>query len=590
MADSFLFECRSLPGWLPDETLYSLVCRYHRLSCNPTAAHTAIQLFGGARRGYQHDFPCSLGELACRAGHEIEWAEKVIREHTLLPFYLPLRSASDATNALANLTASGGINGLKYRLGILTSRFRANHPLKACPICMEHDLKRYNIAYWHLSHQYPGVWICSIHRALLHESAIKANGVQRFQWCLPDQAQLFSSFSADRCGVLACDTQEKLMRLASASIELSRLPPGFHFDPIQLLATYRAALEERGLITNNGSLRLAVAGEQYASAIAPLRTLRELSALPANGAEAATQIGRMLRRPRTGTHPLRHLTLIQWLFETWDVFQKAYSKAGQANRNNPHPSRKKQSAISLPPMSSGTDKAAELLRLVIDGHSTTSAAKTIGIDVTTAIEWLAREGITTPRRPKTVKQETRNAIAGDLRKGHDKQSVSNKYQVPVQTVTRILRSEVGLQQQWDDARYLKARDAARTKWSRIMKKFPEAGAKALRCALPKEYAWLYRNDRAWLSEQILQMPPAKRLPSKPVQWDQRDRHLASEVERVSLALRGTDDSAGIPLWKICQQLPELKAKLTVLGKLPLTSRAVALAVRKGRKSQSKSLF
>jgi hypothetical protein len=38
----------------------------------------------------------------------------------------------------------------KLRLGILTSRFRANHPLKACVVCMAADRNRFGWAYWHL--------------------------------------------------------------------------------------------------------------------------------------------------------------------------------------------------------------------------------------------------------------------------------------------------------------------------------------------------------------------------------------------------------------------------------------------------------
>src|SRR3546814_14840989 len=52
---------------------------------------------------------------------------------------------------------------LKFRLGLLTSRFRANHPLKACPACMTKDLDDHQTTYWRLDHQFPGVWHCPVH-------------------------------------------------------------------------------------------------------------------------------------------------------------------------------------------------------------------------------------------------------------------------------------------------------------------------------------------------------------------------------------------------------------------------------------------
>src|SRR3546814_4771453 len=46
---------------------------------------------------------------------------------------------------------------------LLTSRFRANHPLKACPACMTKDLDDHQTTYWRLDHQFPGVWHCPVH-------------------------------------------------------------------------------------------------------------------------------------------------------------------------------------------------------------------------------------------------------------------------------------------------------------------------------------------------------------------------------------------------------------------------------------------
>lgn len=49
--------------WLPDETLFSLCSRHHRLWGHPHAWQTSLLLFGGRRTGAQHDFPGSLDDL-----------------------------------------------------------------------------------------------------------------------------------------------------------------------------------------------------------------------------------------------------------------------------------------------------------------------------------------------------------------------------------------------------------------------------------------------------------------------------------------------------------------------------------------------
>ena len=67
----------------------------------------------------------------------------------------------------------------------------------------------------------------------------------------------------------------------------------------------------------------------------PLRMLAEMTALPSTVTEAVTQLGRLLRPPRSGTHPLRHLILIHWLFGSAEAFFSSYSKLAIAT---PHSS------------------------------------------------------------------------------------------------------------------------------------------------------------------------------------------------------------------------------------------------------------
>ncbi len=44
--------------------------------------------------------------------------------------------------------------------------------LKFCPACIEEDTQKYGEPYWHRMHQVPGVLVCTIHSAILHDSSI----------------------------------------------------------------------------------------------------------------------------------------------------------------------------------------------------------------------------------------------------------------------------------------------------------------------------------------------------------------------------------------------------------------------------------
>ena len=118
-----------LPKWLPDETLFSLLSRYHFLSGNRSFATTTHSLFSHRSSGSEHDFPSRLAELTTHTRQALGSAVDLCLDRTILPFYLPLQDIIAAAAAVASLV-EGPQGMLKYRLGILTSRFRANHPAR----------------------------------------------------------------------------------------------------------------------------------------------------------------------------------------------------------------------------------------------------------------------------------------------------------------------------------------------------------------------------------------------------------------------------------------------------------------------------
>ena len=120
--------------WLPDEILFGLAFRYHFLSGHALASSTCQQLYGHPLPGSRQDFPCRLDDFIKRTRGLLGTAESIVCDHTILPFYLPFCTPSASEDAIG-VARGPTIGSFKYRLGILTSRFRANHPLKACSSC-----------------------------------------------------------------------------------------------------------------------------------------------------------------------------------------------------------------------------------------------------------------------------------------------------------------------------------------------------------------------------------------------------------------------------------------------------------------------
>lgn len=429
-----LFGNPTFLSWLPGETLFSLVSRHHCFWGHALSTRTCEQFFDHPRAGSQHDLPSRLSHFVSRTAGCFGNVEKIAKDHTLLAYYAAFVPAEELENAIACM-AGDSVAHLKLRLGVLTSRFRANHPLKACEACVEDDRAAFGWSYWHVEHQYPGMWICQKHGRLLRESTLKATGVERFQWHLPTEEH-FRDWPAETRGAMQGE-QAALQSLSRQVSDLVSQGSGRNIDTSRLHEVYRAELVHRSLVTAGGSLRMPAIAASYLEHVKHLRVLPELEALPATAEEAITQLGRLLRPPRSGTHPLRHLVLINWLFGSAGAFWRAYSSVlTPAVMSTPEVFlRDEQSAKDIK-----DPRHDQLVSLLSEPkQSLRKAAKTVGIDVGTAMAWAAQAGLTVARRPKKLAGELRQQVITDLQNGADKAVVSLSADVSVGTITKCHR-------------------------------------------------------------------------------------------------------------------------------------------------------
>ncbi|WP_082579832.1 TnsD family Tn7-like transposition protein [Pelomonas sp. Root1444] len=577
-----LFDAPFIDEWRDDETLFSLASRQHVISCRALASDTCRALFGHAQLGSAHDLPSCLDKFVERTGGALGSAESVIRHRTLLPFYLPYRSEGVARNACAAMRGAG-IGPLKGQLGMLATRFRAHHPLKACSDCMAQDQAVGGTPHWRLVHQLPSTWICPRHHQMLLRSTVKATGVGRFLWHLPDLKSMVPV--SERPPEAAHPIWRQLVTCGE---QVLALPNGFHFDDVRLASTYRSAAAEQGLISSIGRLCTATFGEALATAVAPLRAIPELSALPSCPEEAIAQFARLLRPPRTGTHPLRHFAMVIALFGTWESFWAAY--CADSKIAVPHHIRG-SSAPDLANMASAKVDArrAELLNRIDAGMSVTAAAAFVGIATGTAMAWAAQAAVRVDRRPKLLKPDVRKQVIRALRRGVDKAVIAESCGISIQTVTNTLRTEIGLADAWRGARFTQAMRRARADWAAIAARNPHATYTDIRRMAPATFAWLYRNDRAWLEVQAKKQPPAPRSNHSRVDWDARDRDYAGQVARACLLIAAKTAPKRVTIGALCQAVPDLKPLLSKLDRMPLTGAALKQATRRRRTDEGHQL-
>lgn len=560
--------------WLPDELFFSLVSRYHHLSHNHKASTTCQQLFGSPQQGCAHDFPSRIDAFTERTNGALGNSETVIRRHTILSFYLAFQTPSASAAAIEAMRGPN-IGSLKFKLGLLTSRFRANHPLKACLQCMQEDRLTADVAYWHRQHQLPGVWICLQHNEPLVESTLKSTGVGRFSWCLPQETYLRPAWlTIHPSGTARLNT---LRLFAEASTAIADLPQDTHLDQDRLVASYRSELKAKGLMRGDpGRLALSELAESYLSFVSPVTCVPELSSLPRSKEEAVSQVPRLVRLERKTTHPLRHLTLMTWIFGNWAAAWEGYVSLPALQQSADSRTGLAGSHAALEP---SHEKKQFLAMLSVGSHTVSGAARLLGIDPTTGMAWAASAGYTTKRRAKILKPEMLKQVIEMLEFGKDVHEISEVLPISVVTVRKVMRTEVGLYGLWHQRRHEQAQEHARTKWAIAVNANPLCGVKAVRLLEPAAFSWLYRNDHQWLNLQIADLVRIEKSNHARTNWDSRDTALAASIRKTILELSVERPGEVVSLWRIYQRLPELKSKLAKLDRLPLSEKALEIGKR-----------
>lgn len=484
--------------WLPDETLFSWCSRYHQLTGNGLASATCMQLFGRRRFGAAHDLPSELEAFVSRSFGSLGDVEALIRDRTLLPFYLPFRGERLCGQA-EQCMRGGGIGSLKYRLGLLTSGLGAAHPLKACSRCMREDREAFGVAHWRRSHQWPTAWICLKHDEPLLVSPVKLEQRGRFQFALPASATLVP-WLMGKHGISG-PAMGRWRKLGTFGDAIRRALPGRFAKESAIASAGGTALDRSGWMLASGRVAWRRFEDELAAYAADMARLPPF-AMQFDQHAIRVQLGRLIAGRSVG-QPLRNLVLLGFLFESFEDFQEAYAFAESSIPVEPgliapaRSTKQKQSAGHCRHVSA----EHAVLELIDGAVSATALARRKGVDPSTIAAWAAKAGWEMPRRPKILDDARRSIAIELLATGAEKATVASAVGISEVSVTRILRCVAGLQDQWHAIRFDAARTKARNAWLGVMGVVGALGISAVRRAEPGAYAWLHRNDREWLRNQ-----------------------------------------------------------------------------------------
>lgn len=149
------------------ETVYSLLCRYHRLAMNRSVHYTLAEVFGDQDRYVPHFLaPGNLQSFSdAMAGcPPLDEGRHVVAHHTGLGFLTFARSIDFKETLISDMLKPGGARRALARTGLARHIASTVSRVPAfCPSCTVFDQQQHGTPIWHVEHQLVASRVCHIH-------------------------------------------------------------------------------------------------------------------------------------------------------------------------------------------------------------------------------------------------------------------------------------------------------------------------------------------------------------------------------------------------------------------------------------------
>jgi hypothetical protein len=571
----------------PDELLYSAFARYSDRTSYPNALKALNDLFGNQKVAAIVDFPNRLERFVAElpSGHNYT-SDRLINDHTLLPFYEPFLPP-DRAQAVRLEMKEEADNHVRAMLGITAGRIPLPSYLRYCPTCVNEDRKNYHETYWHRAHQITGIEVCPTHSVFLEYSTVqwheRSRSSSRF---FP--AEKAVQASAPRPLDLTKRQNEILLRLAKDGAWLLS-KHGLILDSGILRSRYYNALLQRGYAYYNGRIRTTA----LLNAFIQFYSTDFLSAIhcPINST-GHSWIIRLLLQDKVDVvqPPLRHLLLLVFLGHTAEQIFTSFSEYKPFG-DGPWPCLNhaarhfKQSTITQchitdclikkkrgRPMGTFSCKCGFVYHRIGPDNSTKDRFQSSSI-----------------QSYGPVWEQSLQKLWGDIRL--PLREVGQRLGVSELTVIRhairlgLPMNSPGARQVNGYERYRsyrrtmeEARSHYRIEWSAVRESNPQVSRKQLIAIASFLYLWLRKNDRAWIEKNLPPIiKPIRRI--KHIDWKNEDRQLAPALKGAAQKIKnlpGRPQRASITA--ITREIGHRAWIERRLADLPLTAKAIQLHI------------
>jgi hypothetical protein len=183
----------TLPKPYADELLYSILVRYYIRSGYRKVKEAQVKLFDTLpQQPWDILLPSNLKRLTRKLWTKANYTpDYFIQGHTLYPFYAQFLIPVE-TELLRQVMVQQGRASIPTIAKIPLNVEKAYHSyLKFCPQCFEQESEGLGEAYWHRTHQIPGIVLCPDHEVPLLNSTV----------CLNSKALHYIAADSDTCPI-----------------------------------------------------------------------------------------------------------------------------------------------------------------------------------------------------------------------------------------------------------------------------------------------------------------------------------------------------------------------------------------------------
>jgi hypothetical protein len=336
----------------------------------------------------------------------------VIEFHSHLPFYQPFITENKYISIQNSMLYHGAT---KSRLGLLRNHVGANEVLRYCEVCMKEEIQNYGFPYWHRECAFPWVYFCPFHNLPLNEVDFNRLNYRERVLVLPGVGDLTEHRLSD-------EVSEKLIRLSKQTVEIIESKHQSIFTD----ATYHNLLTGMELATSGGHIKQSSITKIVREWLSPLRYLRPFDRLFETLIVERCWASAIAGDEKGFHHPIKHLILLNALnLEFADLLLAGFVGV----------------QLELPLKKEGKKPSdSEILSAIASERSLSSAAKKLGVCVTTLCVEADRLGIEYTRRSKTITSHLRGEVLRLSGEGRNSTELASYLNISVTSVNRIKRS------------------------------------------------------------------------------------------------------------------------------------------------------